>query len=288
MSVGSERPQRAITTYRDLHLGAGYTVSLPQYEGPLDLLLTLIEREELDINSVSLMAVTEQYLATLHQLEDVEPGALADFLVVASQLLLIKSSRLLPKPVVVEGEEEEDTGGDLIQQLLEYRRFKQAAAELRLREELGLRHYVRVAPPPGLDRHSLRPLDLSDVDGPRLQAALRRALQRVPRHPPPPRVQPYTVTVAEQIEVVRMHLAIARADGVAMQPIPFSRILGKAYGRLEVVVTFLAVLELIKQHEVVAVQQDTFGEIWLAPAPQPQQGDATESRTTDAQRSEQE
>ncbi|HXF64556.1 MAG TPA: segregation/condensation protein A, partial [Caldilineaceae bacterium] len=130
-------------SYRDQALGAAYPITLPIFAGPLDLLLHLIEREELDISEVSLVAVTDQYLRTLEQLEEIQPGALADFLVVASRLLYIKSMRLLPKPPPAEGEEEETDSDSLIRHLLEYRRFKEAASALRVREELGLRVFVR-------------------------------------------------------------------------------------------------------------------------------------------------
>jgi segregation and condensation protein A len=271
---------------RTLHLGAAYPVTLPVFEGPLELLLALIEREELDINTISLVAVTDQYLATLQNLREIEPGALADFLVVASQLLLIKSSRLLPSPAHLQ-ENEENLGDNLIQQLLEYRQYKQAAAELRVREELGVRVYVRAAPPPELESAAPIPLELINVDAPRLHAALLSALQRMPPTSPLPTVQPYLVTVAEQIEVVRRQLdAVRTADG-AMQPVRFSEIVVDANGRMEVVVTFLAVLELVKQQELVAVQRDTFGEIWLAPAPHPEQRAAAETGAAEAERAQQ-
>ncbi len=89
-------------------LGANYAVHLPAYEGPLDLLLHLIETQALDISAISLLAVTDQYLQTLAQLEEIEPGALADFLVVASRLLYIKSYHLLPKPRPPGEEDEEE------------------------------------------------------------------------------------------------------------------------------------------------------------------------------------
>ncbi len=123
---------------RALALGSGYSVRLPAFEGPLDLLLHLIEVRELDISSISLMVVTDQYLQTLTQLEEIEPGALADFLVVASRLLYIKSYSLLPKPrPPLEEEDEEASGEALVRQLLEYRRFKEIASHLRFAGRTG-------------------------------------------------------------------------------------------------------------------------------------------------------
>jgi segregation and condensation protein A len=102
----------------------GYQVTLPVFEGPLDLLLHLIERQELDITAISLAQVTNQYLEYLGRVSERNPGNLADFLVVAAKLLLIKSRVLLPQPPVPLAPEEEDVGDDLVRQLMEYKRFK--------------------------------------------------------------------------------------------------------------------------------------------------------------------
>ncbi len=237
-------------------LGAGYTVTLPVYEGPLDLLLQLIERQELEISAVSLVAVTDPYLRTVESLGEVDPGALADFLVVASRLLLIKSRSLLPLPrSAAELEDEEEEPADaLVRQLLEYRRFKEVAAALRTREESHLRAYVRVAPPPDFEKR----LDMSDLTLDHLYTALRKVLARLPKETPLPRVKSYPITVAEQMEHVRAALA-GRS-----RPLRFAALLSKHTERLEVIVTFLAVLELIKQEEVAVTQEALFGEILVS------------------------
>ena len=248
----------------DRTVGAAYSVILPAYEGPLDLLLQLIEKEELDINEISLVAVTDQYLRTIEKMAELEPGALADFLVIASKLLYLKSVNLLPKPQPLLDDEEEDVGDALIRQLLDYRRFKQAAQLLQERQEQGLRVYVRTAPKPELERR----LDMSNVDLYKLHQALRRVLNRMPNDPPMPRVKAYRITVAERIDNVRTFLHEARqrrrrANGTPNPPITFTELLSRETNRMEVVVTFLALLELIKQREVVATQDLTFGEITL-------------------------
>jgi segregation and condensation protein A len=231
----------------------------------LDLLLHLIEREELEISEISLMVVTDQYVKTIEQMTERQPDALADFLVIASKLLYIKSRSLLPRLGPGAGGlwgspeegEEEDASDALIRQLLEYRQFKAAAASLHEREALGLRSYVRLASPPVLDKQ----LDLSNLDLAQLQAMLRQALARIPGDPPLPRVNTYPVTVAEQIELVRTFFE----NGNAARRVVFAELLGRQATRMEVVVTFLAVLELVKQRELVAMQDETFGEIVLAP-----------------------
>lgn len=243
-------------------LGAAYAVSLPLFEGPLDLLLHLIEQEKLDINEISLVAVTDQYLKTIDQLEELAPGALADFLVVASRLLYIKSTRLLPKPPSGD-EDEEETSEDLIRHLLEYRQFKRAASELRSREDEGNRLFVR--PPTTVDLGELtqKQPEFGELDVTLLQKALKRALARIPIEVSPPQLKPYTVTVAERIESVRSLMADARQGENATRQLSFSGLLGESASRIEIIVTFLAVLELVKQREVVAQQDATFGEIVL-------------------------
>ncbi|MEX1021058.1 MAG: segregation/condensation protein A [Litorilinea sp.] len=272
--------------HRTPEYGSSYPVQLPVFQGPLDLLLFLIEREELDINEVSLVAVTDQYLRTIELWEEIEPGALADFLVVASRLLYIKSSRLLPRPA--SGEEDEEGPDALIRHLLEYRQFKRIAESLREWEDAGRRVFARPAAPADAANVAVRPPDLSAVDLPLLQKALQRALARIPDEPPPPRVHLYTVTVAEKIEEVRAEIrrVMATLTGdAADKPVrlAFSDLVETCRSRLEIVVTFLAVLELMKQYELTARQAETFGEILLEHDPhaaemaEPVPGDEDES-----------
>lgn len=249
-------------TSQHKRLGAAYAVSLPLFEGPLDLLLHLIEQEKLDISEISLVTVTDQYLKTIDQLEELAPGALADFLVVASRLLYIKSLRLLPKPPSTEGEEE-DASDNLVRHLLEYRQFKRVASDLRSREDDGSRLFVR--PPTTVDLGELtkKEPEFGELDITLLKSALKRALSRIPVEAPPPQVKPYTVTVSERIESVRALLFEAKQMEGEPKQLSFFGLLNESSSRLEIVVTFLAVLELVKQREVVAQQDATFGEIVL-------------------------
>ncbi len=243
-------------------LGAAYAVDLAVYQGPLDLLLRLIEREELDITEVSLLAVTDQYLRAIEVLEEIEPGALADFLVIASRLIYLKSRSLLPKPQPPDEDEgEEDPGDALVRQLLEYRSFKQVASALHEREEAGIRAFLRLAPLPEMERK----LDLGDLAMDHLFKAVQRALQRIPPEPILPTVRTYAVTVAEQIEKVRDAMRVS-LSGNRSGPVRFSTLLSHSQTRMEVIVTFLAVLELIKRRELDVQQETTFGEIILAPS----------------------
>jgi segregation and condensation protein A len=237
-----------------------YQVKLPLFEGPLDLLLHLIESEELDITRISLAQVTDQYLAYIAQLEELHPEILADFLVVAAKLLLIKSQVLLPRPEAeTPSGEEEDPGEALARQLREYKRFKKAAQYLKDRAASGARAFVRVAPPPKLARK----VDLSDVTLVDLLAAMRQALANrlddvaLPAVPSEP-----TITLDDQIALLRQRLTQG-------QHVTFSSLLTEARSRLEVVITFIAVLEMFKAREILLRQDGLFGEIHIEAAPPP-------------------
>jgi segregation and condensation protein A len=228
-------------------------LELGVFEGPLDLLLDLIEREQLDITSVALVQVTDQYMAAVRSGDGIDPGQLADFVAIGARLMLIKSRALLPKPaqVIVEGDEE-DPAEELARMLEEYRAFKQVAEALRDREEAGLRLYPRTAPPPDLPP----PLGLEDVTLDRLYALMQDAMERVREERPKAVVRREVVTVRQKAEELRQRL---RRDG----QVSFVAWIARASTRVEVLVQFLAVLELLKQNELEAEQRDLFGDIVL-------------------------
>jgi len=245
-----------------------YQVRLEIFEGPLDVLLRLIEKQELDITKVSLAAVTDQYLEYIGHLEHLELGILADFIVIAAKLLLIKSRALLPAPTALPEEEAEDVGDDLVRQLREYKLFKGLAQQLRQREESGLRAYLRVASLPHLERK----LDLSDVTLDDLLNAVREALAVQPPAPAADEViSPVTITIGDRIQAIE-HL-LARSGSFS-----FRRLLRKATSRSEIIVTFLALLELIKAGRAAVRQEKLFGEIMIARAQEPVPQPAPEER----------
>jgi len=231
----------------------GYTVQLPVFEGPLDLLLQLIEREELDITKVSLAQVTDQFLGHIKLLESLNIGQLADFLVVAARLILIKSEALLPRPVERQLGEE-DPGDELARQLIAYKRYKEIAGRLHEREEAGWHTYLRLAPPPKVEAK----LDLSRVTTVDLLEAVRRALALMPDKPSLGTVvAPPQVTIRDQIRLIANTLRAAQGRA------SFQAMLATATSRMEIVVTFLALLELIKRGKIEARQMEMFGEIEL-------------------------
>ena len=228
-----------------------FQLQLPVFEGPLDLLLHLIERQELDITAVSLVQVTDQYLSYLRSGEQIDATALAEFIAIGARLLLLKSRALLPKPPVEE-DLEEDLGEELVRRLREYRRFKEVAGALRDIEERGRHAYPRLAPPPSV------PLP-TGLDGVTLDLLLRlfqEALEREPATEPEGVVERQEVTVEEKVaelsEVLRRQ-----------QRVSFRAFISACHSRVEVIVAFMAVLELIKALQLWAEQAALFGDISL-------------------------
>lgn len=230
-----------------------YRVDIPVFQGPLDLLLSLIEREELDITQVSLAQVTDQYLAYLERLEQTQMALIADFLVIAAKLILIKSRALLPQPVVTAVEGEPDLGQELVDQLRRYKQFKAAAGKLGDRYQQGLRTFLRLAPPPRIEPQA----DLSDVTLADLLAAVREAMNVTPPADPVGQVIAWRkITINGQIELIRRICLQERR-------VIFQEILREASGRVEIAVTLLAVLELLKRREVTVSQERLFGAILI-------------------------
>jgi segregation and condensation protein A len=230
-------------------------VKTPVFEGPLDLLLHLIEREDLDITTVSLIQVTDQYMAALRTGDSIDFRALAEFVAVGARLLLLKSRALLPRTpeqLAEDDREVEEIAQDLTAQLEEYRAFKQAASYLRDLDESTHRSFVRIAPPPA----DWLPTGLERVTMKQLLKALSKALERLPPSPPPERMQRPLVNLAERRESV---IAAVRRRG----RLGFSRLIAECRSRIEAIVTFLAVLDLLKTADLHAEQSANFGEIIL-------------------------
>ncbi len=175
-----------------------YKVQTSVYEGPLDLLLDLIERAELDITSVSLATVTDQYLTYIKNLEQVNADEISAFLVIAAKLLQIKSEALLPRPPA-RAPGEEDIGRSLVDQLKLYKRFKEIGSWLNERQEANLRTYLRVAPPPKLEPK----LDLSNLTLEKLVAAAGEAFGKERNEQPlGVIIAAHRVTIREKIDLI--------------------------------------------------------------------------------------
>ncbi len=244
----------------------GYEVHTSQFEGPLDLLLHLIEKDELDITQVALAQVTDEFLGYVEAMRGhLELDIVADFLVVAARLLWIKSKILLPKPAqpsfITATVEEEDAGEQLVRQLREYRRYKEAAELLRQQDEAGQRCYVQVGPPP---RPQKITLDLSSLKLETLRVVAQALLYPTELPRPQEAIQRLRYSIVTQIQLVRERL-------MRWPTVIFQTLISNSPSRVEMVVTLQAVLELIKQRSLQVRQEKLFGEIELIPLKPPEE-----------------
>ena len=226
-------------------------VTLPAFTGPLDLLLHLIQREEIEITDIPIARITKEYLGTLELMRELDLEVAGEFLVMAATLMRIKARMLLP-PAIVD-EEEEDPRQGLIRQLLEYRRFKEAARDLERLEGERRLHFDRGAPAQLEDPQDgeLQPVSLF-----RLLDALKNVLQRQA----PPLVHTITaepISLEEAIAVIRSTIG---EGGRAL----FEEVLVHFETRLEKITAFLGLLELLKQERIAVTQEELFGPIWIA------------------------
>ncbi len=227
-----------------------YNVQTPVYEGPLDLLLGLIERAELDITTVSLASVTDQYLTHINSMEQLNADEISAFLVIAAKLLQIKSEALLPRPPARE-HGEEDPGSSLVDQLKLYKRFKEIGGWLHIRQDANLRTFLRVAPPPKVEPK----LDLSNLTLEKLIAAAETAFAReADKKPLASVIAPPRVTIREKIDLISKIMR-------DVQRTTFRSLVDSGASRIEIVVTFLAMLELIKRYRVQVNQESLFSDI---------------------------
>ena len=232
--------------------GTSYKINLPVYEGPLDLLLQLIERAELDITRIALVQVTAPFLEYVQQIKHEKAEEVSSFLVVAARLMQIKSEALLPRPPDREPGEE-DPSKDLLNQLITYKKFKQIAKLLQERDEQGLRTYLRMAPPPRMEA-KLEEDQFSLQD---LIEAAKHALQILEeKETVDTVVRPPKITIQEKIQHIRRTL-------LSKESASFRSLLGEEYTRVEVVITFLALLELVRRFRIRAVQDDIFSDIQI-------------------------
>lgn len=226
-------------------------VQLPAFEGPLGLLLHLIQREEIEITDIPIARITRQYLDTLELMRELDLEVAGEFLVMAATLMRIKARMLLP-PAMVEVEEEDPREG-LVRQLMEYRRFKEASRDLERLEGERRLLFDRGAPAQLEDpsEGELVPVSLY-----RLLDALKEALQRQV----PPIVHTITaepISMEEAIAVIRETL---RRGKKAL----FDEVLSHFVTRLEKITAFLGLLELLKREHITVAQEELFGPIWIA------------------------
>lgn len=236
------------------------TYKLPSFEGPLDLLLHLIDKAEVDITNIPIHDITDQYLEFVSLMEELELEVASEFLVMAATLLSIKSKMLLPKPPVIEIDMEyEDDGGDsleeLVHKLIEYRKYKSIADHLRDKElEQSLvftREPVDFSPYAVQEkRNPVEGLDTFD-----LLLAFQKALRRAANRNAVAKIRRDEISVKDRI---RDMLLLLHDEGGKLL---FSRLFQESAPKEELVVSFLALLELMKMKKVSCYQHGRFGDI---------------------------
>jgi segregation and condensation protein A len=237
---------------------ADYKVKLEVFEGPLDLLLYLIKQDEIDIYDVSLERITRQYLEYLQAFKELNIQLAGEFIVMAANLIYWKSRSLLPvdQQPPEEDAEEDDPRWDLIRQLIEYKKFKEAATELHLRQLKQERIFAREGSSGSVLQEPLR---LEEVGIFQLINAFQTVLKRIEARQDAQEIFAERFSVSEKIELILQR--VANNDRLR-----FSDLFGDAVSRVEVVVTFLALLELIRLRQLRALQKDMFEEIEIVAA----------------------
>src|SRR5580765_1166901 len=233
---------------------AEYKVKFEVFEGPLDLLLYLIKKEEVDIYEVNLTSLATQFIEYIETMRLLDLEIAGEFLVMASTLMYIKSRELLPvdQQVQVEGEEEgEDPRWELIRQLVEYKKFKDAAARLGEREALQHNLYARAG-----DNEPPAERPLGEVSVFDLINAFNKVLKRLNQQEDLREIFEENYTVSDKIDLIMK----MTASGVSLK---FTELFADAASRAEVVVTFLALLELVRLKQLRLEQPEVFGEIEL-------------------------
>jgi segregation and condensation protein A len=232
-----------------------YKVELDVFEGPLDLLLYLIKQDEVDIYDIPIVRITNQYMQYIDVMKMLDLNIAGEFIVMAATLMMIKSRMLLPVEERPEMEDEEDPRWDLVRQLVEYKKFKDAAAhlgELEVRQENMFSRSgegIQLGPEPDIALEDVSIFDLITAFNEALRKAPREELKEIFAE---------RFTVAEKIDTI---LGVMRDKGKAS----LSRLLAGMTHRYEMVCTFLAILELIRLKQVRAKQSDHFGDIDLVP-----------------------
>lgn len=235
-----------------------YKVRLEIFEGPLDLLLYLIKRDELDIYEISIERITHQYLEYLQAFKELNIDVAGEFIVMAANLIYMKSRSLLPADQQPPDEEaeEDDPRWDLIRQLIEYKKFKEAAAQLQSRHLEQERVFVRNgAAAPAFTA----PFRLGEVGIFQLINAFQTVVKRIEARENFQEIFGEHHTVSDKIEAI-----LQRVSGGGS--CRFGELFAEAASRVEIVVTFLALLELIRLKQVRAVQSAPFEEIEIAAA----------------------
>lgn len=241
-----------------------FTIHLPQFEGPFDLLLFFIERDELDINDIPIATITNDFLDYLHHLEQMNIDMASEFILVAATLCRIKAKMLLPRKQVDEAGNEIDPREELVQRLLEYKRYKSVLEEMREMEEHRSMQEVRGNIAQELQQIATKALvdtELESLTLFRLLRAFEGVMARfeAPQPKAVHQIARFSYTIEGQQEFIYSRISNGRrAD--------FVTVFGECKDRIHAIITFLALLDMVNLHKVKVLQGEGVNNFWLEEA----------------------
>lgn len=240
------------------------SVKLEAFEGPLDLLLHLIEKNKVDIYDIPIVEITEQYLEYIKAMETEDMNVMSEFLVMAATLLDIKCRMLLPKEVNEEGEEE-DPRAELVEKLLEYKMYKYMAYELKDRQmDAGKTWFKERTMPKEIEGYR-PPIDMETLLGDANLGKLQELFKMVMRRQED-KIDPVRSTFGKiEKDEIDMDLKTSYVEEYIQHHKKFSfmELMEKQHSKMEIIVTFMVILEMMKMGKITIVQEDTFDDIWI-------------------------
>jgi segregation and condensation protein A len=225
-----------------------YNIKIPVFEGPFDLLLHLIRENKIDIYDIPIALITGRYLQYIEMMKELNLELAGEFLVMAATLIQIKSRMLIPPEEEVSSEEQEDPRLELVNRLLEYQTFKEAASDLRKREEEWMNVFHKE---PASDDTELCLFDLNLFD---LLGAFKKILDTA---------SPELISITKEILTVKDKMSIIMEMLEGQETIRFEEIFKEGSTKIQLIVTFVALLELIRLGLTKAYQEREFGNIWV-------------------------
>ena len=254
----------AVADKYDKEVVMAISVKLEAFEGPLDLLLHLIEKNKIDIYDIPIVDITDQYLAYIKQMQTEDMNIMSEFLVMAATLIDIKCKMLLPAEVNEEGEEE-DPRAELVQKLLEYKMYKYMSMELRDRQVDAARNLYREQELPEEVAAYRQPIDYEDLVGEmnlnKLHEIFKSIVRKQEDKIDPIRSQ-YGKIEKDEIDMEVKSLYV-EAYAREHQTFSFRTLLEKQSSKMEIIVTFLIILEMMKVGKITISQEDIFDDIWI-------------------------
>jgi segregation and condensation protein A len=229
-----------------------YNIKIPVFEGPFDLLLHLIRENKIDIYDIPIALITSQYLEYLEMMKELNLEIAGDFLVMAATLIHIKSRLLLPPDEETPVEEQEDPRAELVQRLLEYQRYKEAAVELKSKEDVWIRIFHRE--PFSDSEEEEKELYLFDVNLFDLLDAFKKLLDKAP---------PEVISITKETLTVKDRMSMIMEMIEGQEAVRFEDLFKEGITRLQLIITFVALLELIRLGLVRVYQERQFGNIWV-------------------------